>query len=271
MSRRWRWGGRGRSWVRDYSRRLFLFFSPSCVSVLTSSQRAIFNQVKAFVLEHRSPGSVEHQRKSRLTMPNTIPAADRKFVTDLADDLHLSITWDEYDDDDQNLITWRFPGELEELVPENGGSDDKGGEQGDDDEAWEDEEDEESRAAVDRVLQKYEKAKVKEDDKEGDFDARYEQSVKEKMDEWKRGYYKVCPLLLRRSEYLHEAPRRANWRSAMTNRRTCLISFIDISRACSGSCTTITVASHHGAGSTTTITRHEYQVRAPIPMVVLAN
>ena len=53
-------------------------------------------------------------------MPNSFPAADRKFINDLADSLHLSITWDEYDDDDQNLVTWRFPGELEEPVQENG-------------------------------------------------------------------------------------------------------------------------------------------------------
>ena len=144
------------------------------------------------MLEHRSPDSMEHQRKSRLNMPNTFAAGDRKFINDLADDLHLSITWDEYDEQDQNLVTWRFPGELEEPISENGDSNGKAEEDGqDDDDAWEDEDDEESRAAVDRVLQKYEKAKVKEDDKEGDFDARYELSIKEKMDEWKRGYYKV--------------------------------------------------------------------------------
>lgn len=171
--------------------------------MLTTSQRAIFDQVKAFVLEHRSPGSQAHQRKSRLTMPNLFPARDRTFINKLADDLHLTVTWDEYDDDDQNLVTWRFPGELEEPVPEtdpetengvaNGNSEDAAAENGedDDDEAWEDEDDEESRAAVDRVLQKYTKAKVQQDDKEGDFDARYELSIQEKMAEWKRGYYKV--------------------------------------------------------------------------------
>ncbi|KAI0091131.1 exonuclease II [Irpex rosettiformis] len=156
--------------------------------ILTKSQRAIFDQVKAFVLDHRAPGSLAHQRKSRLTMPNSFPAADRKFINDLADSLHLSITWDEYDDDDQNLVTWRFPGELDEPVPENGENGKAGDE--DNDEEWEDEDDEESRVAVDRVLAKYEKAKVAEEDNEGDFDARYEQSIKEKMDEWKRGYYK---------------------------------------------------------------------------------
>ena len=33
------------------------------------------------------------------------------------------------------------------------------------------------------------------DDEGGGFDARYDRSMKEKMDEWKRGYYKVCHLL----------------------------------------------------------------------------
>jgi 5'-3' exoribonuclease 1 len=52
------------------------------------------------------------------------------------------------------------------------------------------EEDEESRAAVDQELEKYDKARVHED--EDGFDAWYERTVKEKMDDWKREYYKVC-------------------------------------------------------------------------------
>ena len=134
-------------------------------------------------------------------MPNNFPARDRTFISKLADDLHLYVTWDEYDEEDetQNIVTWRFPGELEEPLPESNGSGSSSGngsgtpaEEDGDDEAWEDEDDEESKAAVDRVLAKYEKAKVSEVDQEGDFDARYELSIKEKMDEWKRGYYKVC-------------------------------------------------------------------------------
>ncbi|KAI0671842.1 exonuclease II [Trametes maxima] len=156
--------------------------------VLTSSQRRIFDQVKSFVLERRKLSAVEQSSQRPLTMPNDFPARDRQFINRLADDLHLSIAWDEYDDDDQNLVTWRFPGELEEPLPEDGKGSADG--DGDGDEEWEDEDDEEARAAVDRVLNKYQKAKVMEDDKEGDFDARYEMSIKEKMDEWKRTYYK---------------------------------------------------------------------------------
>lgn len=175
----------------------------ACFAVLTKPQREIFDKVKEFVLEHRSPSSAAHAKRARLTMPNLFPARERQFINKLADDLHLSLTWDEYDEDDQNLVTWRFPGELEEPLPEPESNGKKGEDveaeveaeaeaDGEDEDEWEDEDDEESRAAVDRVLAKYEKAKVVEDDKEGDFDARYEMSVKEKMDEWKRNYYKVC-------------------------------------------------------------------------------
>ncbi|KAJ3538611.1 hypothetical protein NM688_g6492 [Phlebia brevispora] len=170
--------------------------------VLSKSQRDIFEKVRVFVLEHRTSSSEAHQRKSRLTMPNNFSARDRAFINTLAEDLHLYVTWDEYDeeDDTQNVVTWRFPGELEQMVSENNSGKNSGNSSGngsgtpveeeDNDEAWEDEDDEESKAAVDRVLAKYEKAKVAEPDKEGDFDARYELSIQEKMDEWKRNYYK---------------------------------------------------------------------------------
>ncbi|KAI0707261.1 exonuclease II [Earliella scabrosa] len=156
--------------------------------VLTASQRKIFDEVKAFVLERRQLSPSQHAGQPPLTMVNDFPARDRQFITRLAEDLHLSVAWDEYDSEDRNLVTWRFPGELEEPLPEdqNGKTEQTSG----DDEEWEDEDDEEARAAVDRVLNKYEKAKVMEEDKDGDFDARYEMSIKEKMDEWKRGYYK---------------------------------------------------------------------------------
>lgn len=117
-------------------------------------------------------------------MVNAFPARERVFITKLTEDLHLSETWDEFDEEDRNLVTWRFPRALEE-EPETG-------EQKEHSE-WEDEdevEDEESKAAVDRVLKKYEKAPVEDVDADGTFEERYERFVKEKMDEWKRGYYK---------------------------------------------------------------------------------
>ncbi|KAJ7767544.1 exonuclease II [Mycena olivaceomarginata] len=135
--------------------------------VLTRPQREIFDKVKAFVTENKT----ERERGTAvLAMRNDFAARERKFVGTLAEDLHLSLRWDEFDDEDRNLVTWRFPGALLE--------------EGDE------EEDAEGRAAVERVLKKYEKAHVFDDDEGGGFDARHERSINEKMDEWKRGYYK---------------------------------------------------------------------------------
>ena len=154
---------------------------------LTQSQREVFDSVKTFVMENRNAASASHYRAARLALPNQFPARDRTFITKLSQDLHLSVQWDEYDEQDVNLVTWRFPRTLDD------GEDNEVVEEGGENSEWEDaDEDEESRAAVDRVLKKYEKAPVADPDAEGDFDARYERSIKEKMDEWKRGYYHVC-------------------------------------------------------------------------------
>ena len=155
--------------------------------VLTLSQREIFDKVQKFVLQQReiSPGG----KATRLEMLNDFPARDREFINTLAADLHLELAWDEYDDDDRNLVTFRLPGSAEESqadVEEVGEADENENE-------WEDEvEDEEARNAVDRVLKKYRNAKVLERASE-DFDDRYEQALKEKMDDWKRSYYMVRP------------------------------------------------------------------------------
>jgi hypothetical protein len=124
-------------------------------------------------------------------MPNIFPARERKFISTLAEELHLSISWDEYDEDDQNLVTWRLPQVLEEPLAESDIEQVNGDASSDDEWKDVDEEDEESRVAVDRVLKKFDKAPVMDDDDGGGFDARYEQSVDNKMAEWKRGYYKV--------------------------------------------------------------------------------
>lgn len=152
------------------------------IAVLTKPQRIIFDEVKAFVLSRRKPQSGE-EVPTELTMPNTFPARERRFITTLATDLNLDIFWDEYDDEDQNLVVLRLP-DTHDGAAEDGG---------DDEGPWEDvdsEEDAEAQEAVDRVLNKYEKAKVVEDEEE-DFDVRHERAVQEKMDEWKRNYYRV--------------------------------------------------------------------------------
>ena len=162
---------------------------------LTKNQRGIFDKIKTFIMENREMISASHYRSARLALPNEFPARDRVFITKLSEELHLDVGWDEYDQD-QNLVTWRFPRlshqvedekeEEGELIIEQDGSTSNS--------EWEDEasgDDDEANAAVDRVLKKYEKAPVIDLDAQGSFDERHERSVKEKMDEWKRSYYGV--------------------------------------------------------------------------------
>jgi 5'-3' exoribonuclease 1 len=157
--------------------------------VLTQPQLEIFSKVKSFVLSHRNWDRTRAPSLDRLAMQNSFSARERKFIATLADDLRLNLAWDEYDEDDENLVVWRFPDSLSgadaAVVAIDADVD------AEDEEEWVDEEeDEESRDAVDRVLKKYEKAPVMDDDDDA-FEARYEQSLRDKMDEWKRGYYQV--------------------------------------------------------------------------------
>ena len=111
-------------------------------------------------------------------MPNLFSAGERAFLTNLARDLHLTLSWDEYDEEDQNLVVLRFPGALESLLDERDSESDS------QDEA-------EATAAVDRVLRKYDQAKTLMENGEDSFDSREERRLKQKMDDWKRAYYSV--------------------------------------------------------------------------------
>ena len=93
-------------------------------------------------------------------MSNTFPARERQFISTLAEDLHLLVTWDKYEDN-QNIVTWQFPGALERPLPEEAqktNSDAVG--EGEWEDVDDDEDDDEESKAVDRVLKKYEKAQV---------------------------------------------------------------------------------------------------------------
>jgi 5'-3' exoribonuclease 1 len=106
-------------------------------------------------------GSAAQYRSARLSMPNTFPARERQFIRTLAEDLHLLVTWDEYDEDDQNIVTWQFPGALEQPLPEEAqktNSDAEG--EGEWEDVDDDDDDDEESKAVDRVLKKYEKVQV---------------------------------------------------------------------------------------------------------------
>lgn len=111
-------------------------------------------------------------------MLNTLSAGERAFLVNLAQDLHLTPSWDEYNDEDQNLVVLRLPGALEPPL--------------DDEDSESDSQDEtEAMAAVDHVLQKYDKAKILTENADDNFDSREEIRLQQKMDEWKRTYYWV--------------------------------------------------------------------------------
>lgn len=164
--------------------------------VLTKPQRIIFDEVRTFIFSQRKPS--KGPRPESLTMPNIFPARERRFITDLAAELHLDVSWDEYDDEDQNLVVFRLPGANHDNSNNNGSPQAVAEEGADGDEGWEDEseesEDPEATAAVDRVLKKYERADVVEEE-EDDFDVRHDRALQERMDQWKRGYYRVWPII----------------------------------------------------------------------------
>jgi 5'-3' exoribonuclease 1 len=132
----------------------------------------MFKAIQSFVLQSRgqkkaTPDSQDVEGITKLSFVNSFPARDRTFLTKIAGELNLTLTWDEYDDEDQNLAVLR--------IPSWDDSDDDGGEVG--------------RFAVDRVLNKYLRIKILED--EGDSEERYEAALKGRMDTWKRDYYKA--------------------------------------------------------------------------------
>ncbi|KAI9747734.1 MAG: hypothetical protein M1815_003933 [Lichina confinis] len=141
--------------------------------VLTSSQKAIFGKVRSFV-GGRFDGDAA--RKRVLDMPSTLPARDRKFVEDLADNLGLG--WKTLkDEDDESFLQLRLPGKP--------GADNEGG---DDDEDDDESEDEEAHLAIMRVVKRYENAPVVDltaERAQADMESRYHA----RFLSWKDKYY----------------------------------------------------------------------------------
>lgn len=129
---------------------------------LTPAQKEILKTVKKYVL-NRSDKTCEP-----LDLPPTLPARDRAFVEQLADELRLP--WSSIDNENGDRFM-RLT-----LPPTQCDSDD--------------EEDEEASVAVQRIIRKYEKAKVQEMTSE-----EAQKSAQEKYDakflEWKDNYYRT--------------------------------------------------------------------------------
>ena len=133
---------------------------------MTSSQKDLFGQVKTYVSSRSNNPSGP---KDTLDLPSSLNARDRKFLQELAEDLHLR--WKTIiSDDGDRYMQLDFPTKLE----------------GDDDN--EDIEDEEASIALLRVLKRYENAKIVDttaEEAQEQMDRKYE----EKFQSWKNKYY----------------------------------------------------------------------------------
>jgi 5'-3' exoribonuclease 1 len=128
--------------------------------VMTTAQREVWKQVKKFINERGA---------HPLNLSSSLPAADRKFVQDLADSLHIEWRTVENDDGARHMQL-AFPAK-----------------QGPDEE--DEEEDEESQLAVHRVVKQYDKAQVVDISKE-QAQAEMNRQYELKFQEWKDNYYK---------------------------------------------------------------------------------
>ncbi|GLA39344.1 hypothetical protein AnigIFM63309_006681 [Aspergillus niger] len=129
---------------------------------ITPAQKELFKQVKKYVLNRPEKAA----ETKPLDFASSLPARDRKFVEQLADDLRLPWTTvaDEHGD---RFIRVQLPGN------DNEDSDD---------------EDEESSVAVQRIIRRYDNAKVQELSAEEAQQAA-EKKYEEKFQEWKNNYY----------------------------------------------------------------------------------
>ncbi|BDD58769.1 hypothetical protein MPDQ_001297 [Monascus purpureus] len=132
---------------------------------ITPAQKDILKEIKKYVFNR--PGKASETKP--LDLPTTLPAADRKFVEQLAGDLRLQCTTPTDGNGD------RF---IRLQIPTNEDNDD------------EEEEEEEASMAVRRIIKKYDNAKVQEltaEEVQEEADKKYQR----KFQEWKDKYYQT--------------------------------------------------------------------------------
>ena len=134
---------------------------------MSTHQKGIFKKVKQYV--NSRSGGASSQQKS-LDLDSSLNARDRKFVEELAGDLHLQ--WKTVENEDgQRHLRLDYPAKLEE------------------DEDEEDVEDEEAQIALLRVIKRYDNAKVIDmtpEEVQEEMNKKYE----EKFHAWKNSYYR---------------------------------------------------------------------------------
>lgn len=138
-------------------------------SVITETQRKLFERIKEFILEHSpaNPGSLHFEPE--------LNARNRKFVEKVAFDFGLHFATEYSNEDNSKHVYIEFE--------EN--------EEGEED--TEEELDEEAIAARDRVLAKYENATIIPDVlTEEELRKQEQEEFEAGFKEWKREYYRVC-------------------------------------------------------------------------------
>jgi len=122
--------------------------------IITPSQKSLLKQIKAFTI---------YSDEVDLPLPNTLNAADRKFVIDLAETIgleHRSVT----EENGDKRLELHFK---EDYEPE-----------------------EEGVEAIKRIFRKYDRAQVSDQTPE-EAEAAMGRKYQQKFDEWKDAYYKV--------------------------------------------------------------------------------
>ncbi|QDS69169.1 hypothetical protein FKW77_010549 [Venturia effusa] len=133
--------------------------------VITTDQSKIFNEVGKWVTSKPKSGEA-----APYNLPASLPARDRTFTEELADS--LNVQWKSVQDDEGNRhMQLSFPPALES-----------------DDEDSEEEEDPEAQLALNRVIKRYQNAKIVDmdaDEARAAMDKKYD----EKFSSWKSKYY----------------------------------------------------------------------------------
>ncbi|KAE8150189.1 XRN 5'-3' exonuclease N-terminus-domain-containing protein [Aspergillus avenaceus] len=129
---------------------------------ITPAQKNLLKEVKKYVLNRPETAA----EPKPLDLPSTLPARDRKFIEQLADDLRLPWTTVP-DEHGERFIRVQLPAK-----PDDDSED----------------EDEEASMAVQRIIRRYENAKVQELSAE-DAQKAAEKKYEEKFQEWKNKYY----------------------------------------------------------------------------------
>ena len=134
-------------------------------AAITTKQKEIFKQIKKYVNNRATEGAMRS-----LDLSSTLPAGDRKFVEELADDLRLQ--WKTIEDDQGHRhLRLDFPENIK--ISEDG----------------DDVEDEEAQRAILRVMKRYENAKVVDVTAE-EAQLQMARKYEEKFQGWKDKYYK---------------------------------------------------------------------------------